>query len=99
MNASVMIEDDPWSSDDDDEGVNSAVVDSNAIDKFSEEKLGSKKVPDWCEEMDVLMKYKRINKPDLFGIFQNLRVTGMKINCIDKESKMLENLRSLDISR
>ncbi|GMH61255.1 hypothetical protein TL16_g03215 [Triparma laevis f. inornata] len=98
MNASVMIEDDPWSSDDDDEGVNAAVVDSNAIDKFSEEKLGSKKVPDWCEEMDALMKYKRINKPELFGIFQNLKVTGMKINYIDKEAKMLENLRSLDIS-
>ena len=44
------------------------------------------------------MKYKRINKPELFGLFQNLRVTGQKINYIDPESKMLENLRSLDVS-
>ena len=51
MNASQMLEDDPWSSDDDDEGVNAAVVDSNAIDTFAEETLGDKKVPDWCEEV------------------------------------------------
>ena len=36
MNASMMLEDDPWSSDDDDEGVNAAVVDMTGLDEVSE---------------------------------------------------------------
>ena len=44
------------------------------------------------------MKYKAINKPELFGLMRTLKLTDLRITDIDPAATMLTNLRSLDVS-
>ena len=98
MHASMMLEDDPWSSDDDDEGVNAAIVDMTELEEFASVKLGEPVPLEWCSELSTLMNYKSINKPELFGLMQTLKLTGLEITDIDPSATMMTNLRTLDIS-
>lgn len=66
--------------------------------QFSSSKLGAAPPLEWCSELPALMKYKSINKPELFGLMRTLKLTGLKITSLDPGALMLTGLRSLDVS-
>ena len=61
----MYIEDEPYSSDDDDVGITGAIVDGNQIDEFEEKKLGGKGRRAWTTEMETVKGFNKIGEKEV----------------------------------
>jgi len=79
----MYLEDDPYSSEDDDIGITSAVVDGNQIDEFEETKLGGKKRREWTSEMETVRGFNKVGEKEvsigskLYGIDLHEKLTNL----------------------
>jgi Leucine-rich repeat (LRR) protein len=112
LNSSVLLEDDPYSSEEDEPGIVTACKEVHEIDEFerrnpacrtSKPKRAAKEAKeeekkDWTGESDVLNGFSAVSRDELLGVFKTLSLVGKRVKVIDADVMKMANLMSLDVS-